>query len=192
MKLVHLTFPALLAAGCAGSTPDLAGRYASACLPAPQADGSTQYYSLDFTLTASEWAVDYVVHADPACSSKLVTVHIEGPYEVGEPRADLPGVHDARFAFTRKTITPHVQPLADALSSMGCGAAPWQVDQAEDVFEGGCAGFGQYPRSRCEADHDLVKLDGDRLQFGARPADNDLCTPDKRPTALNPLIFQRR
>lgn len=42
---------------------------------------------------------------------------------------------------------------------------------------------------RCAADFDLVARSGDRLRFGARPADNDLCTADKRPTALRPMIL---
>lgn len=192
MKTVHLLCLALLTAGCAGSTPALAGRYASPCLPAPQADGSTQYNRLDFTLGDADWSLDYVVHADAACATRLVTVHIDGPYAVGAPHATLPEVYEARFGFTKKTITPHVQPLADALGSMGCGSGAWAVDQPQDVLERGCAGFGQYPASSCAADYDLVKLDGGKLQFGARPADNDMCTPAKRPSALNPVIFSRR
>jgi hypothetical protein len=192
MNRNHLFLLPLFVAGCAGTAPELAGRYGSPCLPSPQADGSTQYNRLDFVLGEADWAVDFVVHADAACSTRLVTVHIDGPYELGSAREDLPGVHEGRFGFAHKTITPHVQPLADALSSMGCGAAPWGVDQTEDVLEGGCPAFGQYPLARCSADHDLVKLEGGRLQFGARPADNDMCTPEKRPAALNPVVFERR
>jgi hypothetical protein len=56
----------------------------------------------------------------------------------------------------------------------------------------GCLGFGQYPKTQCSADYDLVKVEGDKLQFGKRPADNNMCTPGKRPTALNPNAFTRK
>lgn len=172
--------------------PSLAGRYQSDCLPQPQADGSTQYARLDFELTDDTWTLDYLVHGDAACSARLVGVHIEGPYEVGEPAPGLASAYQARFGFSQKTITPYVDGLVGALSAMGCGATPWQLGQGQDVLEAGCGGFGQYPRSRCEADYDVVELDAEGLQFGARPADNDLCTPDKRPTRLNPAVFRRR
>jgi hypothetical protein len=60
------------------------------------------------------------------------------------------------------------------------------------VLQTGCAGFGQYPGADCPADFDVVKRDGDDLFFGARPADNDMCTAAKRPTALSPVANHRR
>ncbi len=45
--------------------------------------------------------------------------------------------------------------------------------------------MGQRPIAACEADYDLAHVEGERLTFGARPADNDLCTPAKRPVALS-------
>lgn len=56
----------------------------------------------------------------------------------------------------------------------------------------GCATLGQYPIATCPADYDLVKVEGDDLTFGARPKDNDMCTPDKRPQALAPLSSKRK
>jgi hypothetical protein len=37
----------------------------------------------------------------------------------------------------------------------------------------------------------IVSVDATRLRFGARPADNDLCTPAARPTSLPPLAMSR-
>ena len=127
-----------------------------------------------------------------ACTARLVGVRIEGPYEVGGPAPGLEDTFQARFGFAKKTITPYVDGLVGALAAMGCGSSAWQLGQPQDVLEAGCAAFGQYPASRCAADYDLVKLDAEGLHFGARPADNDMCTPEKRPTRLNPSVFQRR
>jgi hypothetical protein len=199
-QLTLCTTTSALAAlmACAGQptngsdAPSLAGRYQSACLPQPQADGTTQYARLDFDLSPDTWTLDYQLHGDAACTARLVGVRIEGPYEVGGPAPGLEDTFQARFGFAKKTITPYVDGLVGALAAMGCGSSAWQLGQPQDVLEAGCAAFGQYPVSRCAADYDLVKLDAEGLHFGARPADNDMCTPEKRPTRLNPSVFQRR
>lgn len=175
------------------AAPDIAGRYVSDCLPSLQADGSTQYLRLDFDLDDAAWKLDYVTHADDACATKLVTVHIEGPYELERPSTAVEGAWEARFGFTTKTIRPEVDGLRDYLNSLdGCGAADFATGVAQDVLGTGCAGFGQYPGADCPADYDLVKRDGDDLFFGARPADNNMCTAAKRPAALSPVANHRR
>lgn len=200
-KTIAITFTLGLAftAGCDDGEPapapalDLTGRYLSDCLSAPQADGSTSYFVLDFDITDDAWAVDYTVFGDAACQSPLLTVRIDGPYEIGAPSELVEGAYEGTFAFTDKTITPHAEPIVSMLQSMDqCGTEPWVLGQPQSIYATGCAAFGQYPEASCAADHDLVKLDGDSLQFGARPADNDMCTPERRPTALNPAIFRRQ
>jgi hypothetical protein len=172
--------------------PGLVGQWQSACVPAPQPDGSTTYFHLDFDITAEAWKLDYTVHGDAACSAPLMTVHIEGPYEIGQPSGTVAGAHEAVFGFSDKTLTPHVQPLADMLSSMQCGPGAWTAGTTQSIYEAGCAGLGQRPRSACAADHDLVKVEGDTLHFGKRPADNDMCSPERRPAELNPMGFTRK
>ena len=168
--------------------PQLAGRYVSACTPQPQADGSTSYFKLDFDLTATRWTLDYVVFADEACATKALTVNIRGPYELTAPSSQVEGAWEGRFGFDAKTMTPHAQFMVDMLAGIqGCGAGGWTLDQATDV-SGGCAPFGQYPLSQCGADYDVVKLNEGSVQFGQRPANNDMCEPGKRPTALSPLL----
>jgi hypothetical protein len=173
-------------------TPDLSGRWVSACLPQPQADGSTNYIDLDFDLTADRWALDYVTYGDETCATELVTVHIEGPYELTGASPTLDDVYEARFGFDDKTITPHVTPLADMLNGLdGCGTSAFEVGVSQSVYAAGCPAFGQYPQDVCSADYDLVRLDGDQLTFGNRPADNDMCQPDRRPTELSQLVLSR-
>ncbi len=204
MKLRHLSLlcPLLLSLNACGAsassdrdpaaTPDLSGDYLSPCTPSPQADGTTNYFNLDFSLTQATWTVDYTVHADQACATKLLTVRIEGPYTISAPSQSVPGAYEARFDFSRKAMTPHVQQLADTLNSIpGCGEGGWQVGASGSVAAG-CAPFGQYPLADCSADHDLVRLTDAGIEFGARPADNNMCSPDKRPTKLSGLISAKR
>lgn len=184
--------PGAPAAPAGAPAPAIEGHWASACTPSPQADGSTQYLVLDFVIGKSDWKLDYVVHADAACTTKLVTVAIDGDYALDRPSNTVANAWEARFAFAHKTITPHVDGLVAALTGAKCGAKPWKVGEAQDVYEAGCAAFGMYPKATCSADYDLVSLDGAALHFGARPKDNDMCTAAKRPTAIGPLALARR
>jgi len=194
-----LLFPALLAlstnacnAQQAPVAPTVTGQWASSCFASPQADGSTAYARLALTGTdPNHWSLDYTLHGDAQCSAKLVTISIHGDYDVLEPSKTVPNAWDARFGFDDKTITPFVQPLADALGAAKCGTAPWQVGVAQSVYAGGCTAFGQYPKSQCEADYDLLSVDGTTLHFGNRPADNDMCAPEKRPTQLSAIGLTR-
>lgn len=193
------TITALLITACGANVPDarpdsgpeapsIAGHWESECLP----NEREQFFRLIFDLTDTDWELDYVVHGDAACSVPLVTVHVEGAYELTAPSLAVPGAWEARFGFDAKTITPHADPIRDYLASIeGCGAAEWQTGVAQDVYQTGCSGFGQYPRERCDADYDLVRLEGGALSFGQRPADNDMCTPERRPTAISPVALAR-
>jgi Adenomatosis polyposis coli down-regulated 1 len=185
--------PDATSGGDASAPPALAGHWVSDCTPSPQADGSTQYFVLDFDLADARWDLDYVVHGDAACTAPLLTVHIAGPYALERPSASVEGAWEARFAFDEKTIRPEVDALRDVLNGLdGCGAEDFATGVANDVYTTGCAPFGQYPRERCEADYDLVRVVDDTLFFGARPADNDMCTAERRPTALSPVGARRQ
>jgi hypothetical protein len=173
----------------APSAPSVIGQWTSACSPMSPTQGAV----LDFDIAADTWAIDFTVFADPACAQKFATVHIEGPYTVGAPSSRVSGAHDAVFSFTSKSVTPHLDAAAAFLgSAQGCGQGTFTTGQPTDISATGCAGLGQRPIAACSADYDVVQVDGDRLTFGARPADNDLCTEDKRPTALSPLTSMRR
>ena len=183
--------------GTAGSDaagqPSLAGAYISDCTPSPQADGSTQYFRLELALTETRWDLDYVVHADAACAVPLVTIAIEGPYALERQSPTVTGAWEARFAFDTKSIRPEVDGLRDFLNGLEpCGASDFETGVAQDIYATGCPGFGQYAQATCMADYDLVSLDSEGLRFGARPADNNLCAPEHRPTALSTIVSRRR
>jgi hypothetical protein len=172
-----------------GAGPDIRGRWLSPCLPQ---DGG-QSFSLDFDLTQARWALDYAAFGDGDCQVPFLTVHIEGPWEYERPSAAVEGAFEARFGFSEKTVTPHMEAAAGFLASeAGCGRDDGFAEgQATSIYDHGCPGLGQYPRAQCDADYDLVALAGGNLQFGARPADNDMCAPARRPTALSGLPLAR-
>ncbi len=173
--------------GDSAAALDLTGRWRNACTPNGQGGG----FSLDFEFTRSNWSLDYVTYSDPSCATRAVTVHIEGPYEIGAASAAVPGAYEASFRFTRKTVTAHNEGAVAFLSSAAACPGPFTVGTARDISATGCGGLGQQPISQCGQDFDLVSVSGDALRFGQRPADNNLCAVDRRPSALATVASQR-
>ena len=102
---------------------------------------------------------------------------------LGDASAAVAGAREGRFDFATKTVTPHNAGVAEFLAQ-ACGRSGFIAGEAADIA-GGCAGLGAYPVADCPSDYDIVSLDDTgSLHFGARPQDNNMCTPDKRPTAL--------
>lgn len=173
-----------------GDRPAIAGRWRSDCVPTDS--GALR---LDFTIETSRWSLDYDTFGDAACAAPFLTVHIEGDYEILAASPSVEGAWNARFGFDEKTVTPHGAGAVGFLAGLGeaCGGdGTWADGVARDVYASGCAMLGQYPSSSCTADYDLVSIDAEGLlHFGARPADNDMCTESKRPTAISPMGVRR-
>jgi len=176
-----------ISSGDSSSALDLTGRWRNACTPNGQGGG----FSLDFEFTRGEWRLDYVTYAEPTCATRSVTVHIDGPYELGAASAAVPGAYEGVFRFTRKTVTAHNDGAVAFLNGAAACPGPFVVDSARDISASGCGGLGQQPISQCGQDFDLVSISGDSLRFGQRPADNNLCTVERRPAALSMLASQR-
>lgn len=157
---------------------ELAGDWASACVD----PGNGQGFRLSFALTEDTWELAYDAFGDAACAVPFLTVNIAGPYTLGEPSESVPKAREGEFGFASKAVTPH-NDAAVGFLQQACGREDFSVGQASDLGAG-CAGLGAYPIAQCPSDHDLVFLSGDKLQFGQRPMDNNMCSPDKRPTAL--------
>jgi hypothetical protein len=167
---------------------DVTGHWKSDCLPGQNGQSS----SLEFQIQAATWKLDYVTFGDSACASPFVTAHLEGAYEIQGPSAKVSGANEARFGFTTKTVTPHGAAAVQYLTALpACGSGSFSDGAPTDVLDKGCAGLGQYPGAQCPADFDLVAVQGDDLRFGARPADNDMCTADKRPASLAAFASHR-
>lgn len=178
-----------------GDRPAIVGHWRSDCVPT-----DTGALTLDFTIESTRWSLDYDTYGDGACTSPFLTVHIEGDYELLAASPSVEGAWNARFGFDEKTVTPHGAGAVGFLAGLGeaCGGpvtsghGMWTDGVARDVYASGCAMLGQYPSSSCTADYDLVSIDAEGLlHFGVRPADNDLCTESKRPTAISPMGVRR-
>ena len=172
--------PAADAPAYAFGPQDLVGTWVGPCFPSPQGDGS--HNQLTFRMTATTWDLDYTAYGDAACGTKFLTVHIQGDYTLGGTSSVEAGAREGTFGFRTKTVTPHLDGAVGVING-ACGVTTAKVGEALDIG-GGCAGLGAYPIAACAADSDIVRLQDKVLSFGARPADNNMCTPDKRPTTF--------
>ncbi len=188
-------------AGCPGAQtkdqgrvegPPLEGGWASACFAMQNPDGTDGFGKLEFDMHTSTWAVDLTFFGDDACGAKLGTVHIDGPYTIQAPSTTLPGAFDARFDFGARSVTPHVDGFIAFLQSMSCGSSPYVVGKPQDILEQGCPAMGFQAKAACPSDFDVVFVSGTTLQFGQRPADNNMCSADRRPRALGAPLTRVR
>ena len=159
---------------------DLVGTWVGPCFASPSGDGS--FNQLTFRMTETEWDLDYVAHGDENCTAKFLTVNIKGPYTLGEASSAAEGAREGTFSFTSKTVTGHMEAALGVING-ACGVTDTAVDTPLDLA-GGCAGLGAYPIAECAADNDIVMVKDNNLHFGARPADNNMCSPDKRPSSF--------
>jgi hypothetical protein len=158
--------------------PDLHGTWVGACLAGP----GTDHHRLTFVITDVRWDLDYQVFADAGCTRRKVAIELGGGYEILAASETVPGAWEANFSFESRTVTADDAKTAKAIGKL-C-SVKLKAKKPADVHANGCPKLGLLPADACPTDHDLVAIERDQLYFGVRPADNDMCTPEKRPTAL--------
>jgi hypothetical protein len=164
----------------------LNGTWAS---PASEDWGRGTFGTRSFTFADGTWSLDFALALDPGMNAKVFEFHTTGTYDVLAPSATVPGAFDMLFREEIKAVTLRATDpgLIEAFGLAGCNLTP---DVKTDISATGCAIWK--PVAECGVDHDLLALDADQnLYFGVRPADNDMCTPDKRPTALLPAVVKQ-
>lgn len=172
-------------------TKELAGDWASAsCEAIANADGSRSYVQRNFHLTEDAWALKLDAFGDEGCSFKLFTARVGGPYTLEKDSEKVAGATEGNFGFREQAFTAHVENLATVFANAKCGTGAWKVGEEQSTADTGCLFFR--PTSACGTDHDVIKVEGNQLFFGQRPADNDMCTADKRPTALGAVPVVKR
>jgi hypothetical protein len=143
-----------------------------------------------FVFLESEWALEFTQYSDAACTAPSLRAFFQGRYRITRTSSLAPGAHEATFGFSSKRLTLYGDgPLAQA-NGGACGARAWTRGREADVSSTGC--LWVVPVSACREEFDLVKVDGDRLLLGERPAAGaDLCREDRRARALRSLPLVR-
>jgi hypothetical protein len=162
----------------------LSGVYASTA-PEPWYGG---FGTRRFEFQSGSWSLVFEHALDEKMERKTFRFRTFGPYRIGEKSASVAGAYEAIFGERQKLVTL----LTDdpgIVANFGFAACGLHLGVEVDVSVKGCAGWK--PVAVCGEDHDLLALEGARLYFGVRPRDNDMCTPDKRPTALLGPVLRR-
>ena len=161
----------------------------------PGADGSPLYVKRDFVNGPQRSVARLSFYRDLEGTQQALTIHLEGPYTLGQPSSAVPGAFEADFHFDVLKLTAHNEfflTLFNNAAGGTCGNEPFVLDVEQDVTAThGCLPLGLDLVNR-GSEYDLVKVEGDQLYYGARPSDGSSPDrPDKRPTALQvPLVRQ--
>lgn len=165
------------------------GRYALACQFAFEQGGAKIYETGVYDGTSASYELTFHFFADPGCSVPFVTFVSKGDF-VARPSSNVPGAIEFDATWTGRTMRADSEASVPLLNS-GCGKPPWSLGQTQDIFATGCAAAGFRPSAECVRDFDLLRVSGSTLSLGQRPADNNMCTPDRRPTALSPSVWMK-
>jgi hypothetical protein len=178
-----LATPALT--GTQNRLETLDGQYSST---APEDWGGGAFGRRAFSFDHGRWTLDFTLALDPAFARKVFAFRTGGTYRVIGAAAAVPGAFQADFREESKNVTLLTSDAAIA-TAFGLAACGLAVGVEKDVSQAGCAAWK--PVSACPQDHDLLALDAaGGLYFGVRPADNDMCAPERRPTALLPAVVK--
>jgi Adenomatosis polyposis coli down-regulated 1 len=144
-----------------------------------------------FVFLDGEWALEFTQYTDAACTTPSLRAFFHGRYRITEPSSALAGAYHATFGFSVKRLTLYDDGLLAEANRGACGTHTWTRRREQDVSSTGCLWVA--PISACREEFDLVKLEGERLLLGERPAaGTDLCRADRRAGALRSLPLVRR
>ena len=146
------------------------------------------YGTRRFTFENGHWSLVFTHALDPEMRRPTFAFRTFGPYRIGAPSPAVPGAFEAVFLEDAKLVTLLTADPAviAAFGFAGCGLG---TGVEVDISVRGCAGWK--PVAICREDHDLLAQSPAGLHFGVRPRDNDMCTPDRRPTALLPPVARQ-
>ena len=169
---------------------DLVGEWGSeSCEAYPDGQGNTNYVTRTFTLTQTDWDLNFTVFGDDACSFPLFSSNVGGSFGLQTLSSNVEGATEGTFELEYNDWTAHADNIVTAFEQSGCGTDEWSVGVAQDVTETGCFGVAK-PTSDCSAEYDIVSIDGDKLFFGERIT--NMCAPEGRPAALNSYAVVRQ
>lgn len=139
-----------------------------------------------FTFDKGQWTLSFTLGLDPALEQAVFTFRTFGTFEVLDASQTVPGAYDALFLEEKKFLTLET-PSPELAAAFGFTSCGLDVGVEHDISETGCALWAAV--SECNEDHDLLKLSTEgTLQFGVRSPDNNMCTAQRRPTALTPGV----
>ena len=141
-----------------------------------------------FTFNKGKWTLVFTLGLDPELKMKVFEFRTVGTYRLQEPSKIVANTYNAVFYEDKKFVTIKTtdQNLINAFGFAPCQMTP---NVEKDISENGCSAWQSV--KACPGDYDLLSLDSEgKLYFGERPADNNMCSPEKRPTKLTPPVVK--
>ncbi len=181
---VALATPVLAETAAPDTLSTLRGTYESA--------GAEPWYGgfghREFVFADGNWSLTFTHALDPDMTLRTFQFRTGGPYTVGDPSAEVEGAFRTVFREDWKHLTL-LTPDPALATAFGMADCRLTVNLEADISSTGCAAWR--PVAECGEDHDILAMDPSGLRFGVRPADNDMCSADKTPTALLPAVVKR-
>ncbi len=146
------------------------------------------YGTREFVFSGGQWSLIFTHALDPAMTQRTFRFRTGGAYRVGDPSPSVSGAFHTVFDEDWKHLTL-LTPVAEIAAAMGLDQCGLTVNLEADISQTGCAAWR--PVAECGEDHDLLALSDAGLHFGVRPADNDMCSADRTPTALLTAVVAR-
>ena len=141
-----------------------------------------------FTFDKGHWTLQFTLGLDPELNNKVFEFRTLGTYQVLEKSDVVPQAYNALFLEDKKFLTLKTD-NPQLIEAFGFSPCHLIKDIEKDISESGCALWAAV--EVCNEDHDLLSLDEEgKLYFGVRPEDNNMCSADRRPTALTPGVVK--
>ena len=150
--------------------------------------GNNTFSFREFSFDGNNWNVKYTLYLDEAKTMPVFIFRGIGTYSVTGKSKKVKGASEALFLFDKKTLTLMTD-NADLINNLGFANCKLQKGVERDISEAGCSFVA--PLAVCNREYDLLKVVGKKLFLGARPADNNMCTLDKRPVALGDTLIRK-
>lgn len=163
---------------------NLLGTYAD---PQPYAYGKA-FGKRVFTFNKGKWTLHFTLALDPEMKMQVFQFRTFGTYKVQDKSTKVPNTYNAVFYEEKKLLTLKTSD-ENLINAFGFKPCHMTKDVEQDVSEQGCSVWKSV--AECPGDYDLLSLDKEgKLYFGNRPQDNNMCSPDKRPSALTPPVVK--
>jgi hypothetical protein len=162
----------------------LSGTYASSSVE----DWYGGFGIREFVFDKGTWSLIFTHALDRKMTQRTFQFRTGGSYDVTKPSLTVKGAFHGVFNENWKHVTL-LSSNPQVVARLGMADCKLSVNLETDISKTGCAAWK--PVSECGQDHDLIAMDAKGVYFGVRPRDNDMCTPDKTPTALLPPVIAR-
>jgi hypothetical protein len=151
--------------------------------PKPVNWGRGTFGSREFTFSKGKWTLNFILALDPEMKNQVFVFRTFGTYKVWDKSTKVPNAYNALFLEDKKFVTLKTS-NERIIMDFGLTQCGFTKDVEKDISVTGCSLWK--PVTQCNEDHELLALDNEgKLYFGLRPANNDMCSADKRPTKLN-------